>query len=157
MAKGLKTGDAVMVRKETKVGRKTEAGKRGRKRIAPGELGYIVGPAGGRSMIVAFGKHRLTLSSQRLDRAAAVHPGGDGPQQTQPDSGNAPTFIDYRHPRFVTEVANRLLMSGTLNPEPASVVLEVRLGDLPEEIQQQVHALIEAKLSLGPSSTSRRA
>src|SRR5438874_2473811 len=68
MAKGLKVGDTVTVREELRLPRKDPAYQAGLHRLKPGELGTVVGPSDGRSVIVDFSGKKVTLSSQRLDQ-----------------------------------------------------------------------------------------
>lgn len=170
MAKGLKVGDAVTVRKEMRLRRKDPAYQQGLKRLRPGEIGHIVDMADGRSVIAEFKGTQVTLASQRLDRAeppvvevaateaAPVSANGDasakptgakrGPRGRRPANANS-AAINYENPDFIAEVANRLLLSGGLASDPETIVVQVKLSDLPQKVQSQVQNLMRAKLDLG--------
>ncbi len=55
-------------------------------------------------------------------------------------------FLNYQDAGLVRLIANNLLMGG--NSPDAVLLKELRFVDLPEKVQQQVRALIKAKLSL---------
>jgi len=159
MAKGLKLGDAVTVREEMRMPRKSEVYKQGLKRIKPGEIGRIVELAEGRSVVVEFaGGKRVKLASQRLERAAppsadaelngkrAASAGATGKSVTEAN------LIDYNNPNLITTVANRLLLSGGLQADSDAVVVQIKLSELPAAVQKQVKALMRAKLDLSPQA-----
>ncbi len=168
MAKGLKPGDAVTVRKPMSVSRKSEAYQQGLKRLRPGQIGKIVEMVEkARSVIVDFDGKQVKLASQRLERPstpASVEregapegarrgrrkqvAGAAGAQQIAEDA----SLIDYKNPNLVKTVANKLLTSGGLQAGSEAVVVQIKLSDLPEELQQQVKNLLNAKLALGPRS-----
>ncbi len=159
MAKGLKPGDTVTVREEMRMPRKSEVYQRGLKRIKPGEIGHIVEVAEGRSVIVEFGDDkRVKLASQRLERATPA-PVADtetnGKRRAAAGSKGKSTeanLINYDNPNLVTTVANRLLLSGGLQDDSDAVVVQITLSELPAAVQQQVKALMRAKLDLSPSA-----
>ncbi len=158
MAKGLKVGDAVSVRKEFRLPRKDPAYKAGLKRLKPGDIGKIVANVeGGRSVIVDFGGKQVTLASQRLDYApkpAEAAAAEEKPRGRAASAGAAPgaepNLIDYvntNDPQFIRGVANKLLRAGD---DPEAVIVQIRLSDLPTRIQQEVKGLMAKKLDLGP-------
>ncbi len=162
MAKGLKLGDLVTVREEMRMPRKSEVYQQGLKRLKPGDVGQIVDTvAGQRSVVVEFtGGKRVKLASQRLERAAPsagdgesngkdIHSADSEGQQTTHEGAN---LIDYKNPNLITTVANRLLLSGGLQPDSDAVVVQIKLSDLPGEVQRQVKSLMHEKLALGPQA-----
>lgn len=62
--------------------------------------------------------------------------------------------INYDDPRFITAVANKLLLSGR---DPETLLVQIRLSDLPPQTSRQVDALIQAKLSLGLNPAASQA
>jgi hypothetical protein len=153
MAKGLKIGDAVTVREEMRLRRKDPAYVQGLKRLRPGDIGQVVDAAEGRSVVVEFAGKRVTLASQRLDRAqppAAPEPVESGKGSGADAGGRESDLIRYvntNDPQFITGVANKLLVSGGGDE---AVVVQIRLADLPRQVQRQVRSLMDAKLALGP-------
>lgn len=173
MAKGLKIGDAVTVRKDIRLKRKDDAYKQGLKRLRNGQIGQIISQADGRSVVVEFeGKH-VTLASQRLDRveppaapaeapvrrrgrrpgsaALAAMPGDGAAPATASTSSKEPTLIDYSNPQFIKTAANKLLTAPTPDGDDA-VIIQVRMSDLPKAVQSRIKALIQAKLELTPQA-----
>ena len=67
MAKGLKIGDIVTVRKEQPVPKGEAAYQAGLTTVMPGQRGRIVNAASGRGFIVEFDSHTVVLSAQALD------------------------------------------------------------------------------------------
>ena len=55
--------------------------------------------------------------------------------------------INFHDSRFITAVANRLLVSRN---DPETLLIQLRFRDLPPDVQGQVETLIRAKLALGP-------
>lgn len=160
MAKGLKVGDAVTVRKDTRLRRKDPAYKQGLKSIKSGEVGHVVseGDDRSRSVVVEFKGVPVTLASQRLDRATPpVVTGTEVPETEQPVQGRRghrrataeSGLLNYGNPDFIAEVANRLLIAGGAEPDPETIVVQVKLSDLPAQVQRQVQSLMRAKLDLG--------
>jgi hypothetical protein len=170
MAKGLKVGDAVVVREELRLPRKTDAYQQGLRRLKPSDIGRIVNTADGRSVIVDFGGVQVTLASQRLNRAEEPKPApveapateaprrgrrkGQTAASTQAAKSDRTGLIDYTSPRFLTVAANALLRSGGENSDPETVVVQVKLADLPADVQKKVQSLIQAKLDLTPDANS---
>ncbi len=161
MAKGLKVGDAVTVRKGLRLPRKDPAYKAGLRRLKPGDIGRIVANAEGRSVVVDFDGKRVTLASQRLDFAKSPAETA-APEKTRSKSAGAeipapatsartePNLIDYvntNDPQFIRGVANKLLRVGD---DPEAVIVQLRLSDLPSGVQHAVRNLIDKKLDLGP-------
>jgi hypothetical protein len=154
MAKGLKIGDAVTVREEMRLHRKDPAYTQGLKRLRPGDIGQIVDAAEGRSVVVEFDGKRVVLASQRLDRVqpppAPPEPAEGGKSGAAEAGGRESDLIRYVNtgdPQFITGVANKLLVSGGGDE---AVVVQIRLADLPKQVQRQVRSLMNAKLALGP-------
>jgi hypothetical protein len=176
MAKGLKVGDTVTVRKEMRLAQKSEAYQAGLKRLKPGIVGKVVDVAQGRSVIVDFDGKHVTLASQRLDKstvsaktsseaAGAPRRGRGGPRgpratrtmatpTTMGPIPNEHSLIDYTSPQFITSVANKLLTTSGLEPDPETVVMQIKLSDLPAGIREQVRSLMHAKLALPPQMVS---
>jgi hypothetical protein len=152
MAKGLKLGDTVAVREAMRMPQKSEAYAQGVKHLKRGEVGRIVEVAEGRSVFVEFeGGKRVKLASQRLERPDSES-GADGKRKSRgrhavPDEAS---LIDYQNPNLITTVANRLLLTGGMQVDSDAVVVQIKLSDLPAQIQKQVTALMQAKLALGP-------
>jgi hypothetical protein len=169
MAKGLKVGDAVTVRKDMRLRRIDPAYQQGLKSIKSGEIGHVVsaGNDGSRSVVVEFKGVPVKLASQRLDRATPpVVTGTEVPDAEQPAQSRRGRrraaaelgLLNYNNPDFIAEVANRLLMAGGAEPSPETVVVQVKLSDLPAQVQRQVQSLMRAKLDLGKQPrTPRRA
>ena len=67
MAKGLKIGDIVTVRKTQPVSKDGTAYQAGLTQVEPGQRGSIVKAATGRGFVVEFDSHEVVLSSQALD------------------------------------------------------------------------------------------
>ena len=67
MAKGLKIGDVVTVRKEQPVPKDEAAYQAGLTKVKPGQRGRIVRTATGRGFVVEFDSREVVLSSQALD------------------------------------------------------------------------------------------
>jgi len=173
MAKGLKVGDAVTVREEMRLPRKTEAYQQGLKRLKPGDIGKIVSAVeGSRSVVVDFGGKNVPLASQRLNRAeeqksapAQAAEGEEKPRRGRrkvQDSGAAQPqsdrtgLIDYTSPKFLQVAANALLRSSADGAEAETVVVQVKLSDLPNDVQQKIQALMQAKLDLAPDAGANR-
>jgi hypothetical protein len=179
MAKGLKIGDMVTVRKAMHLTQKSEAYQAGLKRLKPGIVGKVVDVAQGRSVVVEFEGRHVTLASQRLEKATASaqkateaneessKSGKKGPRGPRTGKARvaAPTtattaipdersLIDYSNPQFITSVANKLLTTSGLEPDPDTVVMQIKLSDLPTGIREQVRSLMHAKLALPPQMAS---
>jgi hypothetical protein len=179
MAKGLKVGDMVTVRKAMSLAQKSEAYQAGLKRLKPGIVGKVVDTAQGRSVVVDFEGRHVTLASQRLEKATessqkttdagTAKSGGGKKGQRGPRTGKARvaasatattvipderSLIDYANPQFITSVANKLLTTSGLEPDPETVVMQIKLSDLPVGIREQVRSLMHAKLALPPEMAS---
>ncbi len=170
MAKGLKAGDSVAVSKPLKFKRTSNEYKAGLKSLEQGQIGQVIDSARGRSVVVEFEGKRATISSQRLQkmqtgeaprrrgrRAAIANPAqqelhtapaSTGIGVSQPQS----ELFNYDSPKFAASIANKLLLSGGLKDENETVVVEIRLSDLPAEVRDRIQALMQAKLSLGLES-----
>lgn len=165
MAKGLKTGDTVSVAKQFKFKRADEIYKKGLHRVQPGDLGKVVDAAEGRSVLVDFQGHEFKIASQRLERVTVPEtkrrgrkPGSTNKPKLSPETVVAPqelgdvAFINYNDSKFVTRVANTLLMQSGAQSDPEAVVVQIKLADLPQPVQNQIRELMQAKLALGPQS-----
>ncbi len=163
MAKGLKPGDLVTVKEPLSFTRSSEAYKQGLQTVKPGDAGRVVGTAKGRSMTVEFNGVQAAIASQRLqkvsdqpqptsrsatpkrtkeaDQEKALRPAASKQAPAPKGSG------DYDR-RWIATLANKLLTTGTTKPDQEAVV-EIRLGDLPEDLQHRIQALVRAKLTLG--------
>ncbi|MEP7286993.1 MAG: hypothetical protein ABI947_14645 [Chloroflexota bacterium] len=173
MAKGLKVGDSVSVIKTVRFKPSSETFNNGLTSVKPGEIGTVLRTAAGRSVVVEFQGKEAILSSQRLESRTVPKKGRRGrPRTIRPEESNETTpttdsgkrteskvaaetaLFNYRDARFVTTIANKLLMSGDTKFESPSVVVEIRLAELPDEVQRQIKSLMEAKLALGPQNGS---
>jgi hypothetical protein len=169
MAKGLKVGDLVVVREEIRLPRKSEVYQNGLKRLRTTDIGKIVSAVeGSRSVVVDFGGKQISLASQRLNRAEeqkaapAQAEAGEAPRRGRrksQDSGQAQSdrtgLIDYSSPKFLTVAANALLRSGEA-ADPETVVVQVKLADLPNDVQKKIQSLMQAKLELAPQAGASR-
>ncbi len=165
MAKGLKVGDAVTVREDLRLPRKTDAYKQGLRRLRHGDVGHIVSPADGRSVNIEFNGIQVTLASQRLERAEepqAAAP-AEGKRRGRRKAGEKGTvsdktgLVDYNSARFITVAANTLLAQGGQSPDPETVVVQIKLADLPDDVQKKVKSLMQAKLELSPEGNGQPA
>jgi hypothetical protein len=156
MAKGLKVGDAVTVREEMRLKRSSEVYQQGLKRLKRGEIGHVIAAADGRSVVVEFSGKQVKLASQRLERVSEPVPElAEAPAAGTKTNGNRTTrgdaqLIDYNNPQFITTAANKLLKAADENTDPDAVIVQVRMSDLPGDVQHRVRALMQAKLELGP-------
>ncbi len=164
MAKGLKKGDRVTVSELLSFTRSSEAYKQGLQSVNPGQVGRVVGPGKGRSMIVEFNNVQAAIASQRLQTVKdQAQPEPQGSRETEGEKAGqekATSAGAAKHTlspkaatgnydrRWVTTLANTLLATGTTKPDKEAVV-EIRLGDLPEDLQHRIQALVQAKLALG--------
>ncbi|MCC7447292.1 MAG: hypothetical protein IT324_07755 [Anaerolineae bacterium] len=157
MAKKLSVGELVKVREEFWLKHNTDGYKNGLRRLRPQDVGQIADIGEGRSVVVDFDGKRATLSSQRLERyTPPAEPAPESAPEAAPKAPPAATEpIDYYHPPFIKMVANNLLRNGSLEAGPDTVVVAIKLADLPQPVQEQVRALIEAKLDLGPEGAPR--
>ncbi len=117
MAKALKVGDAVTVRKNLRLRRKDPAFQEGLKSLKPGEIGHVVnaGDEHSRSVVVEFKGIQVKLASQRLDRATPpVVTGTEVPEDGQPTQARRGRprasaeagLLNYNNPDFIAEVAS---------------------------------------------------
>lgn len=152
MAKGLQVGDIV------KANRMIKDEATGKPAIEPGRSGQVVKAGAGHSMIVDFDGLQLRVSTQRLDlvekpKGKRGRPKGSPKQPAAPTKQNAPSnpatdLLNLSNPQIMAQIANKLLMSGGVDAAPDTVVIEMRLADLPDNIQRDIKQLIERKLSL---------
>ena len=77
MAKELKPGEQVTVNRELHISQKSEAYQQGLKRVKPGDIGEVVGPAEGRALTVKFNGIDMVVSKLRLARP------GESPAQKE--------------------------------------------------------------------------
>lgn len=148
MAKALKVGDQVTVKKPIEFARRSPERSGGLKGIQPGDLGTVMSLTDGRSANVEFGGVQTLISTQKLDRAA------DSSMVSGPASST--DMINYGSRQFIREVANKLLVSGDAENQQ-SVSIEIKLSELPADIQNQIRTLIRAKLDLdAPAAASRK-
>jgi len=156
MAKKLSVGELVTIRKTFWLKHDSDGYKNGLRRLRAGDTGRIVDIGDGRSVVVDFDGKQATLSTQRLERyTPPAEPKPEPAPESTPEAAPkappaAPEPIDYYHPPFIKMVANNLLRNGGLEAEPDALVVAIKLADLPEQVQDQVRALIQAKLDLGP-------
>ncbi len=79
MATGLKPGNQVTVKENLDFTSQSDAYKNGLKSVTAGEVGQVVGPAKGRSVIVEFNGVQVTVSSQRLQLVKKLPMSASGP------------------------------------------------------------------------------
>jgi hypothetical protein len=169
VAKGLKPGDPVSVIEPFRFKRNSAESKSGLKSVMPGEVGHVVEPGQGRSVVVEFKGVRGTIPSRRLQlapetasrRARSKRIEQAKPQTTTSSSeaAKAPAHkaeVGSYDRRWMTALANKLLMTGNTKPDKEAAI-EIRLADLPEDLQQQIQALVQAKLVLGLESEVQQA
>src|SRR2546421_183306 len=128
MAKGLKVGDAVTVREEMRLPRKSDVYQQGLRRLRRGDVGQVIGMAEGRSVIVEFEGKQIILASQRLEKITPTngesHGNGEADGIVQSDI----ELVDYNNPRFITSAANKLLKAIDIT-SPETVVVQIRMID----------------------------
>ncbi len=158
MAKALKPGDAVTVARNYRFKATSDEFQRGLKSLKPGDVGRVLDTAKGRSVKVEFKGHEAVIASQRLERMGepARKPGRPKKaiQGKQPGGKDGLGSLDNSH--FITNVANRLLQSGSGSSIEPNTVVEIQMDDLPKELQAQIQKLVQAKLALGPQTTARK-
>ena len=177
MAKELKPGESVTVNREVHLSRTSEAYQHGLKRVKPGDLGEVVGPAAGRALTVKFNGIDTVVSKQSLIRpgeppAQTAKPAAKKPAPAKaakattsaPDAApratapvkaaTAPDFEDSALHLF-NAVANKLLLKGGTRVEPDGVV-ELSLHDLPADVRERLQALIDAKLAFHPKDVRKK-
>ncbi len=170
MAKELKPGEPVTVKRELHLSRKSEAYQHGLKRVKPGEVGEVVGPAAGRALTVKFHGIETVVSKLRLARPEEVAAHKEKTAARKPSQATAvkaaaspdalpqpPVQVKAALPQEVEDgalhllnaVANKLLLKGSTRVEPDGVV-ELSLHDLPADVRARLQALIDAKLAFNP-------
>jgi hypothetical protein len=159
MARGLKSGDSVKVRKLIEFSKTSPERKNGLEKLEPGTLGKVVGAAQGRSVVVEFGDKRTVLSSQSLEqvkrgpgRSRRKNGAETGDKAASAQKPSAQTSYHYNSPHFMKTFANKLLLKGGLTADPKMVV-EISLAELPTEVQKEIRALMQAKLDLDQAAT----
>jgi hypothetical protein len=86
MAKELRPGERVTVIGELRNSNKSAAYKQGLKKIYPGDIGEVVGPAEGRALTVKFNGIETVVSKQRLTRPGESPAQKDKPVARKPAS-----------------------------------------------------------------------
>ena len=141
--------------------------QRGLKSVQAGRMGQVVSTAPGRSTIVDFDGQQVVIPSRRLERVqerpiteskqgrrkATVQAVREEPSAPREDKGakkqsDTPTNDDWNS-ELITLIANKLLVSGAAGVGTTTAV-EIQLADLPSSMQEQIQALIQAKLDLRP-------
>jgi len=163
MAQNLKIGDFVTVNKPFVVPQDSEAYKAGLVEVKEGDTGRIVRAAAGHMVVAEFDGKEVTIARRRLEPTKAPKRPGRPRKTAMEERPAASTgklaFVNYSSPDFVTDVANTLLMHGGQQAGEDAVVVEIKLSELPKEVQQQIQALMRAKLDLRPQvgkSTERK-
>jgi len=170
MAKGLKIGDKVTVNKNVPIEKDNPAFASGLEVVEMGRLGKVVKEGTGRSMLVDFDGVQVQISNQRLDLVSGgkqKKPGKRGrpkgstnrarPAARTSASANAGAdMVNYDSPQFAAKIANKLLMSGSVDANPETVVVEIHLADLPSGTQAEIKRLLQQKLSLGLEDSQPR-
>ena len=176
MAKELKFGEQVTVKRDVPVSRKSAAYQQGLKKIKPGDIGEVVGPAEGRALTVKFKGIETVVSKLRLTRpdespAQKDKPAARKPATEKPTPGAAPqpadrSVAETQQPvpvhdfeegalHLLNAVANQLLLKGGTRVDPDGVV-QLSLKDLPAEVHERLQALIDAKLAFNPKDLGKK-
>ncbi len=177
MAKDLKPGEPITVNRELHLSRKSDAYQRGLKRVKPGDIGEVVGPAAGRALTVKFNGIDTVVSKQSLIRpgeppaqkakpaarkpvpakaAKATIPAPDAaPRATAPVKASPALDFEESALHLLNAVANKLLLKGGTRVEPDGVV-ELSLHDLPADVRERLQALIDAKLAFHPKDFRKK-
>ena len=118
MAKGLKIGDIVTVRKKQPVPKDEAAYQAGLTSVMPGRRGRIVKATSGRGFVVEFDSHEVVLSSQALDilpeppakvvKAKVIKQGKKVVAKAVPVTPHEATSV-------VVSDANRIVSAGVVN------------------------------------------
>ena len=173
MAKELKPGEQVTVNREVHISRKSEAYQHGLKRVKPGDVGEVVGPAEGRALTVKFNGIETVVSKLRLARPgevpvqkekpaarkrsqarATVTPGAASQDPIQVTASPAHAMEEGAL-HLLNAVANKLLLKGSTRVEQDGMV-ELSLHDLPAEVRERLQALIDAKLAFHPKDLGQK-
>ncbi len=176
MATELKPGEQVTVNRELHINRTSEAYQHGLKRVKPGDLGEVVGPAEGRALTVKFNGIDTVVSKLRLTRpgqlpapkakpaarkpahakaAKASATRGAAPQATAPVKASPAQDFEDGALHLLNAVANKLLLKGGSRVEQDGVV-ELSLRDLPADVRGRLQALIDAKLAFNPKDLGKK-
>ncbi len=176
MAKELKPGEPVTVNREVHMSRQSEAYQHGLKRVKPGDVGEVVGPAEGRALTVKFKGIETVVSKLRLARPGEVGGQKEKPATRKPTQATAvkaaaspdtlpqpPAQVKAALPQEVEDgalhllnaVANKLLLKGSIRVEQDGVV-ELSLHDLPADVRARLQALIDAKLAFNPKDLGKK-
>jgi hypothetical protein len=81
MARDLKNGDRVVVKKTFRVKKGTPAHKQGLKTVKEGDTGEVVGPAEGRAVTVSFNGIEVPITKQSLTRAEEAEQTAAAPEE----------------------------------------------------------------------------
>jgi hypothetical protein len=176
MAKELKVGEKVTVNREVHINRNSEAYQHGLKRVKPGDVGEVVGPAEGRALTVKFKGIDTVVSKLRLARPeqppapkaknaarkpvqakvtkASATPAA-APQASAPVAASPAQDFEDGALHLLNTVANKLLLKGSTRIEQDGVV-EVSLHDLPATVRERLQALIDAKLAFNPKDLGQK-
>ena len=176
MAKELKPGEQVTVNREVHVSRKSEAYQHGLKRVKPGDVGEVVGPAEGRALTVKFNgietvvsklslarpgegaAHKEKAAARKRPQAKAVKAAASLDAMPQPPvqvKAAPPQDVEDGALHLLNAVANKLLLKGSTRVEPDGVV-ELALHDLPADVRARLQALIDAKLAFNPKDLGKK-
>ena len=162
MATNLKSGEQVTVDRTIEFDPTSEPFEKGLPRVEAGHVGVVIGRAPqGRSTIVEFSGIQTIITNQRLVRADDKPLGKKRGRKKQGQPTSTPKKISkgenkHRTPsigegeppsQLITQLANTLLLNGGLRHD-SDVTIQIRFTELPESIQTQIRALIDAKLAL---------
>src|SRR5690349_16213506 len=89
MARDLKRGEPVTVKREVHMSSQSEAYKHGLKKIVKGDIGEVVGPAEGRALTVRFKGVNAVVSKLNLERPAGAPPQKAKPAAAKPAKAKA--------------------------------------------------------------------
>jgi hypothetical protein len=157
MAQGLKIGDKVTPKGNQKLKADPQNAENSLKRLKEADVATVVGKGTGRAFIVEFKGKRGEISAQQLLK----YEGGQSPDDTSaaekaattvPKDSSMPSTVATHSADFgldlVNLMANKLLLNGGIRAD-AEPVVELRLAELPPQVEKTLRALLQAKLSLG--------
>lgn len=139
MAKGLKIGDIVTVRKEQPIPKDEAAYQAGLTTVMPGRRGRIVKATSGRGFVVEFDSHQVVLSSQALDilpepPAKAVK--AKVVKQGKKAAAKAVAVTPHEATSVAVSDANSIVSAGVVSTSNVAQDVEVE-----EPAQQTIHSV----------------
>jgi hypothetical protein len=169
MATGLKVGDKVIAKDGRKIKPDPQNPDNHLSRLNKGQVATVIRVSTGRAFIVEFNGKRGEVSAQQLVR----YEGASGASNEATVEKSAAPRASVGRPRkesaapsqdqskgvtsygtdLVNLMANKLLLNGGIQAG-AEPVVELKLAELPPEVEKTLRALVEAKLLLGVQSLS---